>query len=164
MIYLCGLKRIICAQCVDDLSKSKQKMREIKFRGLSSGNWVFGDLVKTPNNNYKYAIKDTPYNVNNGKINLIPSEIQNSETIGQFTGLKDKNGVEIYEGDIVKYGSRITQLVFKQEFCRFWLIWNDIDGLNRYESLIATYGDDTGHLSNDSLEVIGNIYQTPDVI
>lgn len=82
----------------------------------------------------------------------------------QYTGLKDINGKEIYEGDIVKSGSRTMQLVFKQEACQFWLIWKDYDGINRFKPLTATYWDDNNSFINDSIQVIGNIYENPELL
>ena len=83
--------------------------REIKFRGLShKRGWFYGDRVNTSTTDGQFvAIKETPYNVNNGKFNLIPMEIIQG-TEGQYTGLQDKNGKEIFEGDIVEIGNQFT--------------------------------------------------------
>ena len=72
-------------------------MRTIKFRGkrIDNGEWIIGDLIQS----------------NNGVIQILPiesdiffnNEVVDPETVGQFTGLFDKNGKEIFEGDIVKF-------------------------------------------------------------
>jgi len=116
-------------------------MREIKFRGLTvdTGIFIYGNVQfpKPPFDKYFMWEKHQQFEV-------LP------ETIGQFTGLEDKNGIEIYEGDTFHMGNPNIS---------YTVIWRDCGLLGRQNRLASYVGLD--YWKND-IVITGNIHQNPE--
>ena len=139
-------------------------MREILFRGQTRkygekvrmgdgqklpGNWVYGGVLQGISS---HSIIYGGQNADD------PSEgfekrCVHSDTLGQFTGLTDKNGKKIFEGDIVKYGEHTMVVVWYDFLASFTLAFS-VDG-NYHETMSK---------SDVYLEVIGNIHDNPELL
>lgn len=142
-------------------------MREILFRGKSvnDGEWVCGSLVVTT----LEPVDDAPikhYHIEDMTIGCFPNEFQSGlsetvdpNTIGQYTGLTDKNGKKIFEGDIVHGISRWDEanLVVIFEDGEFRMVLSE-----QYKEYIPGCGFYS--VRNFDKEVIGNIHDNPELL
>ena len=89
------------------------------------------------------------------------AETYNSAVLMQSTGLKDKNGGEIFEGDIVKYKAGCNtfteEVAYDKNFAGFGV--RDANA-----NIIFTFGELAEDIDIHSLEVIGNIYENPELL
>lgn len=130
-------------------------MREIKFRGRDGDDWYYGSLFV---NECGHTVISAPKSFWMKPVN--------ADTVGQYTGLKDCKGREIYEGDVVEFNDS----------------WHDING-NYCEKMQRGYIKyDYGEFSivtlcgeaflrllstcvqSDTLIVIGNVYDNPELL
>jgi len=120
--------------------------REIKFRGkvvkgfnedFFKQQFVYGSAIISPTDSSSTIINRE-----------FEAEVD-TDTIGQFTGLHDKNGKEIYESDIVKTPAGIG--VIKWDKC-FRIFWNELDSTTFHDTR-------TQHI-----EIIGNVFENPELI
>ena len=136
-------------------------MREIKFRGkrVDNGEWVYGDLIQYESGEVSiFSKKLSKYGYEATEMykrdRIIP------ETVGQYTGLTDKNGKEIYEGDIVKfedvsgYKDGCASVIWHEDSCGYYLE-NDDD--NIYDTLYD-------FTPSYQMEIIGNIHENPELL
>lgn len=130
--------------------------REIKFRGkrLDGQGWAFGSYIEAELQN-GIAHEIIPYKRGEPVVEVDP------DTVGQFTGVKDKNGMRIFEGDVLGVGGRIIGWVQGgvRGYCYDVVYVNHPKGEERY-SLYATATYDY----RDRLGVVGNIYDNPDLL
>ena len=125
-------------------------MRKILFRGKSedNGEWVYG----------YYACIGKHHYILTGKLNLIGAVnfehyLVIPETVGQFTGLYDKNGKKIFEGDTVWFGEEKERgVVYFDNSCSRFAV--------RFDTFDAAFD----HLYSNELEIIGNVHDNPELM
>ena len=143
-------------------------MRDIKFRGKTENNiWKYGSLLKD-NPQKIYYIVDNEDGAGREVL---------EKTIGQYTGLKDKNGKEVYEGDIVEFKDvgeegyeykegfdfdNIAQVVYKNGI---YTLSNFGETDNSYHATNSTDEERLEEvLRNGNCKVVGNIYDNPELL
>ena len=130
-------------------------MREILFRGRSmaqGSDWLYGDVLLYENS---AQIWET---INGRKHNSVVS----IKTVGQFTGLKDKKGNKIFEGDIVTHfinwlGKRVCGVVNYDCKIASWVV-DFTEKENKESDFLANW------VSGNACEVIGNIHDNPELL
>lgn len=131
-------------------------VREIKFRGkrIDTGEWVYGDLLHNVDC-IKIREKETDIH------SVAKSYIVVPKTVGQFTGLKDKNGKEIYEGDIINMLNNFKAVVHNGEhhaYCPVDDTW--MKSIGFYVRSRKLPGMPLGP-TEEYAEIIGNIHDNP---
>lgn len=130
-------------------------MREILFRGKrkDNGEWTYGYYCPKPYSHFPC------------EATIFPSETIDRDwhgervdpsTVGQFTGLCDKNGVRIFEGDIIEY----------TDGCNDWLGAVKYDG-DDAQFVVRFIGGDVESFDNlysGDCEVLGGIYDSPELL
>ena len=124
-------------------------MRKILFRGkrIDNGEWIYGDVVQFPTHGIVRIVEQEP--------SYKDAEVD-SETVGQYTGMTDKNGKKIFEGDIVKLPhdtkSMNGKIEYIEEDCIYYLT---------YKTSRVPFGV---FFNGFELEIIGNIHENPELL
>lgn len=144
--------------------------REIKFRGKSKkdGKWLYGYLgeskVRILNTEYcEKVIFNNVLSFNSDNYPFIVKDISvDPNTVGQYTGLKDKNGKEIYEGDIVK--TPLLDPIFGDILADAWC--NALIRFNQGSFVVSYYNSHNIYLQDlcDKIEILGNIHDNPELL
>jgi uncharacterized phage protein (TIGR01671 family) len=136
--------------------KRRKALREIKFRAWDTRAKLF-------------VIAAHLMNIHTGEISEVPDRF----ILEQYTGLKDKNGREIYEGDILAYSEYDHRGVVQFALGTFGLNWDynkSIDPLYRDGRLFGSWGQlhnlrrlDDGDILDEAI-VVGNIHENPELL
>lgn len=120
-------------------------MREILFRGKFGNEWKYGFLSIEP----KGLVIKEPYKNESSNVWHI-----DADTVGQYTGLTDKHGTKIFEGDIIDF-------LYRSDDDDYGIVQYDVDETEFgfvYNSIYEGLGR---HYQSKDIEVIGNIFDNP---
>lgn len=123
-------------------------MREILFRGKFGNEWKYGFLSIEP----KGLVIKEPYKNESSNVWHI-----DADTVGQYTGLTDKNGTKIFEGDICNFSNR-------SDIDNYGVVVYDADETEFGVDYVSTYLGLGRHYHSKDIEVIGNIYDNQELL
>ena len=131
-------------------------MRTIKFRGKTHGNgkWYYGSLVYS--NEINAAIY---FQIGSGLVKTMDWVFVIPETVGQFTGLYDGDGKEIYEGDILKWSNGKMYVV------KFWqgMFYASVEECN--DGFLGGFPLHAfTEFEERKCKIVGNIYDNPELL
>ena len=122
-------------------------MREILFRGkrTDNGEWVEGDVLQTRYHSGHIEYQIMPQTPVSSAYPVLP------ETVGQYTGLTDKNRKKIFEGDIIEFHEEIGKIKYSDYDAAFDIIFD-------------TWNTNFSVTDGRRIEVIGNIHDNPELM
>lgn len=133
--------------------------RTIKFRGkrIDNGEWVYGSLLRGENQCVIVTLRGDSVNVHE-------CHEVDPATVGQFTGLLDKNGKEIYESDIITVNGQYPRVVLWDKMCWALMPTEYYHDKMFWVMNLQHPGPDWWGLFSNEFEVIGNIYDNPELL
>lgn len=129
-------------------------MREILFRGkrIDNGDWIYGDLIQNVD-----AVKIREHEIELDRI--AKSYEVNPDTVGQYTGLTDKNGRKIFEGDIIKYHDDYTPVDIT-----FKVVYEDAGFFVRGDNTTPHLHTALSTVIAEKSRIIGCIHDNPELL
>lgn len=134
-------------------------MREIKFRGLTSHSkeWRYGNLAKINDSYHIFEQCDLTEDGHHIRQDSDRPTWIEEETIGQFTGLYDKNGKEIYEGDVIGDNSIYYIIIYNQLETKFTAKY-----INNGKLITENCTLNQAWFNESNKIIVGNIYDNPE--
>ena len=144
-------------------------MREYKYRGkgIADNEWYFGDLIQTRLGTTWIITEDYTTATEEISLNTCASPQVKAETVGQYTGLHDKNGKEIYEGDIIEFSYDMFVGNFDTFVAKGKIIFEEgAFYVEVFENERTTEGEAylLYSINLDTIKVIGNIYENKELL